>query len=102
MSQPALSFLVFQQGKHWVAQCIEYNIATQAAGPKEIIPEIRRTVWANIVIRGRTELPGIESLPPAPEPYRRAFDAAVESEVKIEPSRTEHGGWIPLVTVRYG
>lgn len=102
MNHRGLSFLVFPEGTHWVAQCIECNIATQAASPTEIIPEIRRTIWANTAVRAHKELPGIESLPPAPERYRRAFDAAVESEVKLETFPwTERGQLMPPVTLRY-
>lgn len=90
------------QGTHWVAQCIECDIAAQAAGPREILPEIRRTIWASMVIRAHREMPGIESLSPAPERYRRAFEAAEEYEVRLEPFPwAERGQLMPPVTIRY-
>lgn len=40
-----LDFLIFQEGKHWVAQCIQHTIAAEAVSREEIIPELRRTLW---------------------------------------------------------
>ena len=81
MNKRRLSFLIFPEGKHWVAQCIEHNIAAQARSRQDIIPEIRRTLWGAVAIRSHKELPGIESLQAAPDRYRRAFDAAGDPEV---------------------
>ena len=101
MSKRRLSFLVFPEGKHWVAQCIEHNIAAQAHNRQGIIPEIRRSLWGAMAIRAHRELPGIESLPPAPARYRRAFDAAGEAEV-LEPTTWRlRGLMMPPVTLRY-
>lgn len=101
MSKRGLSFLVFPEGKHWVAQCIEHNIAVQARDRQGIIPEIRRSLWGAIAIRAHKELPGIDSLPPAADRYRRAFDAAGEPEV-LEPSPWRlRGLMMPPVTLRY-
>ncbi len=68
--------VAFQHGAHWVAQCLEYDIATQAATPDELIYELERIVSAHFVMAAEENAEPFVAIPKAPrrfwEMYRRA------------------------------
>ena len=71
-----LHAVVFQHGAHWVAQCLEYDIATQAATPDELLYELERIVAAHLLVADKEEVEPFADIPKAPkrfwEMYRRA------------------------------
>ncbi len=70
--------LIFREGDHWVAQCLDHDIAAQARTIDALFSEFDRIFEATVEVRRRKGLPGVESLPPAPERYWDALKDAVE------------------------
>jgi hypothetical protein len=75
-----LSVLVFQEADWWVAQCIEYDIASQQKSRERLAQEIVREIAGYMIIArelGNTVVQ-LASLPSAPEAYRDAFVQAAD------------------------
>lgn len=68
--------VAFQHGAHWVAQCLEYDIATQASTPDELLAELERIVVAHLLVADKEGIAPFAEIPRAPqrfwEMYRRA------------------------------
>ena len=68
--------LFLSEGKTWVAQCIEYDIAAQGHTFEEVQKNFERTFVGHILLdlsRGKEPL---EDIPPAPDFYRERFERA--------------------------
>ena len=76
MPMDILHAVVFQHGAHWVAQCLEHDIATQAATPDELLYELERIVAAHLLVADEEAAEPFADIPKAPrrfwEMYRRA------------------------------
>jgi hypothetical protein len=68
--------VAFQHGAHWVAQCLEHDIATQALTPDALLHELERILVAHLVVADREGIEPFAKIPKAPrrfwEMYRRA------------------------------
>jgi|1186.fasta_scaffold976700_2 hypothetical protein len=60
----------------WVAQCIEYDIAVRADTLLELSKVLEREVQANLHVNAKLGRPGLSGIPPAPQHFRLAFQAA--------------------------
>jgi hypothetical protein len=86
-----ISVLVFKEKTQdgtdwWVAQCLEYDLATQARSLDDLSYEIQRLMFAHIVAAEAEGLTPFECLPPAPRWYHDKFNA-VETEMKMRDKR---------------
>lgn len=75
--------LVFKEKTHdgqewWVAQCLEYDLATQALTIDALNYEMQRLFVAHIVSAESEGLAPFECLPPAPDYYWKKFQLATE------------------------
>lgn len=61
--------VVFRGRKHWVAQCLEYDIATQSVEPEGILEQLEKALDAEVEFSRRHDLRAFVRLPKAPEPY---------------------------------
>lgn len=71
----------------WVAQCIEYDIAVRADTLLNLSKVLEREVLANLHVNRKLGKDGLAGIPPAPEPFRTAFEAAKN---RFVPSRPDH------------
>lgn len=72
-----LHAVAFPHGGHWVAQCLEYDIATQAFTLDELLYELERILAAHLFVAAEEGLADpFSEIPQAPrrfwEMYRRA------------------------------
>jgi hypothetical protein len=83
--------LVFQEKtndgqKWWVAQCLEYDLATQAPTIDALNYETQRLFVAHIASAESEGLTPFECLPPAPQWYWKKFQS-IETELRAMPVR---------------
>jgi len=71
-----ISVVVFQDGPWWVAQCLEYNIGTQAKSLPDLYYEVERTLVGRLTVAAELRVDPFESLPPAPKRYWTMFEHA--------------------------
>ena len=69
-----ISVLAFQEGKWWVAQCLEYDIATQAKSLPDLYYELERTLVGHLVVSSELAMEPFAALKPAPPRYWEAFE----------------------------
>ena len=85
-----VSFVLIQRGDCWSAQCLEYDIATQAPSLPALQKEIDRFLAAHVVVSAKLGREPFAGLKPAPQKY---WDMFRSSEVKVEsanPSAEKH------------
>ncbi len=73
-----ISVLMFQDThtRTWSAQCLEYDIATQAKSLDDLYYEIERMIAGYIVVSRELGLEPFEQLPAAPEKFWKLFAGA--------------------------
>jgi hypothetical protein len=72
-----ISALAFEDSNGgWVAQGIEYDIAVRADTLLKLSKMLEREVLANLHVNKKLGRDGMAGIPPAPEPFRVAFQAA--------------------------
>jgi hypothetical protein len=68
--------VVFENGGNWVAQCLEYDVATQARTLDSLLYELERIVMAHLFVAEKEGAQPFADIPKAPprfwEMYRRA------------------------------
>jgi hypothetical protein len=72
-----LTFLIFRDDhapEWWVAQCLEYDLATQARTLEGLKEAIGHLLDGRTAVGRKFGLAPFEGLPPAPEFYRRAYE----------------------------
>jgi hypothetical protein len=60
----------------WIAQGIQYDIVAQAKSVAAIRKAFSRQLAANVVLNAKFGREGLEGIPPAPEKFKRMFEAA--------------------------
>jgi hypothetical protein len=68
--------VVFQEGDWWSAQCLEYDIATQAATLGDLRREIERVLAAYVVLAAKQDRNPFEGLQRAPEKFWEMYERA--------------------------
>lgn len=78
--------VAFPHGDHWVAQCLEHDIATQASTPDELLYELERILVAHLLVADEEELadPFVE-IPKAPKRFWEMYGRA-RSTVQTVPA----------------
>lgn len=70
--------VTFQEGEWHVAQCLEWDLATQARTKEDLHYEVQRLLIAQVDAAKRTGREPFENLPAAPLRYHRMWASAVE------------------------
>lgn len=84
-----VSVIAFQEDDgRWTAQCLEYDIAAQAATLPELTRELQRVLIAHFAISGEMGLEPFFGLPQAPQKFWKMF-AEAETLVERESANTE-------------
>ena len=100
MRPHTISAVVFREGEFWVAQCLEYDIATQAKSLRDLQYELQRTLVGHIVASNEAGQQPFEKLAPAPKPYWDMFATAYALESERHPFRLPHGHVAPRAELR--
>jgi hypothetical protein len=79
-----LRAVAFQSGSNWVAQCLEYDIATQAETLDDLPYELERILVAHILVGRKEGLLPFAEIPKAP---RRFWEMYKRAGSKIMPVR---------------
>jgi hypothetical protein len=71
-----LSVLLFKEDDWWLAQCLEYDLCSQAKTPEDVLYEFERTLLAQILISIEANEEPLAGIDPAPEEYWKRFHAS--------------------------
>lgn len=74
--------LALHRGEWWVAQCLEYDIATQARALDDLMVELEQ-ILAGYVIVGRKE--GRDLFSEMPKAPKKFWDLYEQARTKLEP-----------------
>lgn len=78
----SIRVLVFQEGEWLSAQCLEYDLATQARTLSDLWYEIHRMIYGHAVSRIREGKKPFADLPKAPQKYWDMFE---QSKIPLPP-----------------
>lgn len=71
----------YKRNDNWIAQCLEYDLATQAPTLADIHREIRMLLLGHIAACKAENMTPFEGVPKAPDVFFKMWDAAL-SEIK--------------------
>jgi predicted RNase H-like HicB family nuclease len=74
--------VVLQEGDWWVAQCLDYDIATQAKTIAELYDELERVLMGHMVMAREAGVAPFSGIPRAPKRY---WDLFRDARLKLEP-----------------
>lgn len=77
----------FKEGEVWSAQCLEFDIATQAKTPRKLAFAIQRAIAGQVLVALQNRMTPFKGLPPAPKRFWRMFESGVRlapEEFRIE------------------
>jgi len=77
--------VVFQREGHWVAQCLDYDIATQAGSLNDLVYEVERIIVAHLLLAKKDENP-FASLPKAPQKFWEMYQNASIRLTPVQPA----------------
>jgi hypothetical protein len=107
-----LKILFFRQGKWWIGQCLEHDIASQAKTVGAAIHEMQRMVVGHLMVSHKEKLGGtLDHLPRAPQQYWDEFEQSgillsevskisLHVEQKIKQSLSEQQFSVPSTEMR--
>lgn len=81
MTALKISAILFQEGEVWSAQCLEYDIATQADSLPNLRYELERVIFSHIAASAELGRKPFEGLPPAPRRFWVMFE---KSKTRVE------------------
>jgi predicted RNase H-like HicB family nuclease len=70
--------VIFREGDWWVAQCLEFDIATQAKTLKDLAYDLQRVLVGHMVVCRQEGITPFTNLPKAPEKYWEMFSEGLE------------------------
>ena len=82
MEAHTIRVVVFRRGETWVAQCLDFDLATQARTVDDLDYEIQALLVGHVVASLKENKRPFESLPKAPSVFWRMFDQARSLESK--------------------
>jgi hypothetical protein len=84
MSNFSVRAVVFREGEHWVAQCLEYRYAIQARRLEDIPRVLRSCLKAQILVSRENGIEPFHGFEPAPKRYWDMYDHADPLPESIE------------------
>lgn len=76
--------VVFQEGEWLSAQCLEYDIATQARTLEDLDYELQRILFGHIATSKKLHREPFEGIPRAPQKFWDMFD---QSKIPLPPTK---------------
>lgn len=91
--------VVFRSGEWLVAQCLEYDIATQARDLKGLLYEVERILAAHVLVARQDGAEPFTNIPKAPKRFWKMYQ---EATARLEPIRQAEppAAWHPPVELR--
>lgn len=91
--------VVFRSGEWLVAQCLEYDIATQARELGALLYEVERILTAHVLVAEQDGAEPFANIPKAPKRFWKMYQ---EATARIEPVRPIEPpvAWHPPVELR--
>ena len=78
--------VVFRSGDHYVAQCLEHDIATQAKTIKALMYEVERILVAHVMMStGKDHL--FDDIPSAPRRFWELYEEAAADLKPVKPAK---------------
>ncbi len=74
--------LLFKENDWWVAQCLEFDLTTQAKTIQDLRHALDHMLKGHILVSQKLGLEPFENVPPAPERYQEAFKKALPLDFK--------------------
>lgn len=71
-----LHFVVFQTGPIWAAQCLEHDLGAQAATLDDVLYELQRVIFGELLIAKELGAEPFEGREPAPREYWDKWNAS--------------------------
>jgi hypothetical protein len=85
-----LTIAIFEEGEHWVAQCKEVDVATQARGQSDIFMAIGEILAAHVVVAGELGRAPFQFLPACPDDvWQKCVKRAEAIRAEIEGTEAE-------------
>jgi hypothetical protein len=72
----AIHAVIFRNGEWLVAQCLEYDIATQARELRDLLNEVERIVAAHILVADKDGTTPFADIPKAPKQFWQMYKNA--------------------------
>lgn len=69
MTEHLIRAVAFKEGDWWVAQCLDYDLATQARGLKELIDEVQRLLASHLLLARRERVEPFAGIGRAPQRF---------------------------------
>jgi len=79
MEQITIRALLFQSGQWWIAQCLEYDLATAAKRLEDLPAELERFLTVQIAGSLEIGVEPFEGIPPAPRRFWRRHEEAQQN-----------------------
>ena len=84
MEAPKIHAIVFRKGELLVAQCLEYDIATQAQDLKALFYEIERILAAHVLVAGKDGAEPFAGIPRAPNRFWAMYKDAAATLAPVQ------------------
>jgi hypothetical protein len=76
MPEYKIRAVVFKEGKHWVAQCLEYRYAIQTRRLEDMPQELRKCLYWQIRLSREMGFEPFTGFDPAPKRYWEMYERA--------------------------
>jgi hypothetical protein len=94
-----ISVVAFQEGDSWSAQCLEYDIATQAATLPDLYYELERAFMGHLAVATKLGHEPFAGIGPAPQKYWAMYEkAALTVQAKRVPFRAPEPSTMAQIT----
>jgi hypothetical protein len=98
----SVSAVIFQEGNWWCAQCLEYDVATQALSLSQIRSELERVLVSHLAIAEDLQREPFFGLARAPQRFWDMYENAkpiARSDTRFRLSRSSLPPIIPTIRV---
>lgn len=98
----SVSAVLFQEGDWWCAQCLEYDVATQAPSLSEIRAELERVLISHLAVAEDLKREPFFGLAPAPRRFWDMYEKAKpipRSDIRFRLSASSLLPIVPIVRV---
>jgi len=100
MSGPSIQAVVFREEERWVAQCLEYDIATQADSMDGLYDKLGRVLAAYLGLAAEEGTAPFAGIPPAPKRYWEMYRRARLRLQPVAPESSPASSQVPALDLR--
>ncbi len=100
MSGSTIQAVVFREEGRWVAQCLEYDIATQAESMDGLYDKLGRVLASYLSLAAGQAMSPFDGIPPAPKRYWEMYRGARLRLQPVAPERDADSSRVPALELR--